>query len=268
MRVDRFVYVYLIYGRRKVYLVDSGVKSSESLIAAYLRSTGKSMDDISMLILTHSHPDHIGAARTIQQLSGCAIAAHAAEKNWIEDTGLQCRERPVPGFQQLVEGPVTISRLLSDGDVIDLEPEIRLTVLHTPGHSCGSISLLHHQDRALMCGDAVPVPRSMPIYDDVAASVRSIQRLKRLQDLSVMLSSWDDPRPALQIMKVLDDGLQFLSDVHRAVLRMADRRVSLEPAAWAGEVLSGLGIPGAAVNPLVLRSLAAHLEAGIPEVLE
>jgi len=93
--LTRFVYTYLIYGK-KICLIDSGVASSKQAIFNYIIETGRKTDDISMIILTHSHPDHIGAARAIQKETGCSVAAHAGEKSWIEDVELQSRERPVP----------------------------------------------------------------------------------------------------------------------------------------------------------------------------
>jgi glyoxylase-like metal-dependent hydrolase (beta-lactamase superfamily II) len=108
------IYIYLIYGR-KITLIDSGVASSAQIIMEYLNETGKSSKDISLLILTHAHPDHIGAAKALKSMSGCAVAAHAAERTWIEDVDLQARERPVPGFKSLVEGSVPVDLVLQGG---------------------------------------------------------------------------------------------------------------------------------------------------------
>ena len=118
--VDRFVYLYLIYGK-KIYLIDSGVASSEKTIFEYIKKTGRNPDDISMIILTHSHPDHIGAARAIKEASCCTVAAHPGEKSWIEDVGKQSKERPVPNFNSLVGGSVVVDHIIKDGDVLDLD---------------------------------------------------------------------------------------------------------------------------------------------------
>lgn len=79
----------------------------------YIRKTGRNPEDISLIILTHSHPDHIGSAHEIQRTTGCTIAAHHGERAWIEDVELQSRERPVPDFHSLVGGSVRIDRILS-----------------------------------------------------------------------------------------------------------------------------------------------------------
>ncbi len=52
-RIYRFVYAFLIYGET-ICLIDSGVAGSEKNIVEYLKKTGRSPDEISMLILTHA----------------------------------------------------------------------------------------------------------------------------------------------------------------------------------------------------------------------
>ena len=212
-KVPRFVYIYLIYGQR-IFLIDSGVASSEKIILDYLKSTGRKPAEISQLILTHSHPDHIGAARAIKSISGCTVAAHAAEKSWIEDVDLQERERPVPGFKTLVAGSVHVDQILQDEDVLDLDYE-SMQVLHTPGHSPGSISLWLPEVGALFSADAVPVPGSMPIYQDILASVRSIKRLKCVQGIKFLLSAWDEPRLDGDAYRVMDEGLEVSAEHSR-----------------------------------------------------
>ncbi len=68
--IERFVYVYLIYGTNGICLIDSGVASSEQAIFEYLWATDRKVSDISLIIQTHAHPDHIGASRTIKGRRG------------------------------------------------------------------------------------------------------------------------------------------------------------------------------------------------------
>jgi len=178
--LDRFVYSYLIYGDT-VTLIDTGVAGCETQIFEYIRSTGRDPSEIALIILTHSHPDHIGAAQAIQRESGCSITAHHAERAWIEDVELQNRKRPVPGFTTLVGGSVQIDHELMDGDSIEPD-ETRageMQVFHTPGHSAGSLSLFLHNEGALFSGDVIPVTGDLPVYDDALLSVRSIKNSKR-----------------------------------------------------------------------------------------
>ena len=46
------------------------------------------------------------------------VYASEGEKPWIEDTGLQFRNRPIPNFHQLTGGPVQVNRTLADGEVL------------------------------------------------------------------------------------------------------------------------------------------------------
>ncbi len=217
--IDRFVYSYIIYGEM-ITLIDTGVAGCEKPIFEYIRSTGRDPSEIALIILTHSHPDHIGAARAIQQVTGCSIAAHPAERAWIEDVDLQNRERPVPGFATLVGGSVHVDHELVDGDTIEPD-ETRageMLVFHTPGHSKGSISLFLHSEGALFCGDAVPVAGDLPIYDDAVASVQSVKRLRGLTGIRVLLSSWDEPRTGDAAYQQMDNALEYLQKIHKPCL--------------------------------------------------
>lgn len=256
--VERFVYVYLVYGER-ICLIDTGVASSEKVIFEYLRKTGRRPEEISMLLLTHSHPDHIGAAGAIHAATGCSVSAHAAEREWIEDVDLQARERPVPGFPALVGGPVRIDHILNEGDSFSLGPGLTLDVIHTPGHSRGSLSFFLREEGALFCGDAIPIAGQMPIYDDVAASVGSLARLKHINKVKVLLSSWDEPRVGTSAAEVMERGTQYVKSIHKAATSAAIDSPAPDAMVVCKAVLQELGFSPAMANPLVARSIEAHL---------
>jgi hydroxyacylglutathione hydrolase len=258
VNVERSVYMYLIYGKQ-VYLIDTGVASSVDVVFDYIRKAGRTPEEISMAILTHSHPDHIGGIAEIQKATGCSVAAHGAEKPWIEDVELQRKERPVPGFHSLVGGPARVDRVLMGGEVLELESGLHLEVLHTPGHSKGSVSLLLPEDMALFSGDAIPLTGDAPIYDDAVESARSIKRLKSIAGLKWLLSAWDGPRRGDSIYRTMDEGLRYLQRVHEAVLKTSGTAV--DRAALCRNVLRELGIPGETMNPLAERSVEANLRA-------
>ena len=111
--IDRDVYSYIVFGNQ-ITLIDTAVMGAETIIFDYIRKQGIDPKEISMVVLSHSHPDHIGAVKAIKEATGCQVAAYSAEKDWIEDTEKQFRERPVPGFHTLVGGPVSVDRLLAD----------------------------------------------------------------------------------------------------------------------------------------------------------
>ena len=264
LKVPRFVYVYLIYGE-KICLIDSSVASSEQFIFDYLRETGRRPDEISLIILTHSHPDHVGSAKAIKMASGCRVAAHGAEKAWIEDVDLQYRERPVPGFYSLVGGSVNVDLALKEGDILDLGDGLRLQVIHTPGHSNGSISLWLAEEGVLFTGDAIPLPGEMSIYDDPAESVKSIKKLKAVLGIKIMLAAWDQPRDEELAYRIMDESMGYLQRIHEAVIKISCEQISSEqPSLDSMEltkmVLKELGLPEAMANPMVARSFQANLK--------
>ncbi len=257
--VDRFVYSFLIYSGDEICLIDSGVAGSERAIFGYLSKTGRQPKEISWLVLTHSHPDHIGAARSIKEASGCKVAAHPAEREMIENVDLQAKLRPVPGFHSLVGGSVAIDRLLADGDILELGPGMPLEILHTPGHSQGSLSLWLAEDKALFCGDTIPQPGDFPIYENVSALVNSIERLKGLDQVQFLLASWDEPRKGEEVRRVMEDGLRYLARIDEIVHKTAEYSRPDEPVEFCKRVVAQLGLPPSAANPLTARSFAAHL---------
>jgi glyoxylase-like metal-dependent hydrolase (beta-lactamase superfamily II) len=225
----------------------------------YLKATGRSPQEISMLILTHAHPDHIGAAAAIKRISGCIVVAHAAEKAWIEDVDLQAKERPVPGFHSLVGGSVQVDRTLQDGDILHLESGLTLQVLHTPGHSPGSISLWLAEDGALFSADAIPIAGDMPIYQDILASVRSIEKLASIPEIKFLLAAWDEPRSVREAYRIMNDGLQYLQGIHSSVHKAAGANPGISPMQLCQRVLVELGLPGIMANLLVAASFQASL---------
>lgn len=256
MKLKRFVYVYFIYTSSNIYLIDTGVASAESVIFDYILKSGRKPDEIALIILTHAHPDHIGAAKAIKKETGCTVAVHRDEKAWIEDVEQQFKERPVPGFHSLVGGSVSVDSILNEKDILDLGDGLNLEVFHTSGHSKGSISLLLNQDRALFAGDAIPRTGDMPIYEDAVATIESIRKLQSIPKVEVLLSSWDDPVMGTAVYQKMEERLGYLQKIHEIVSRNANTTNSKERCA---AVLKELGLPAMLANPLIARSIESHL---------
>ena len=264
--LERFVYAYIIYGR-KICLVDSGVSSSYRVIADHVRQMGRDPRDINRLVLTHAHPDHMGGARTVQKETGCQVAAHALDKPWIEDVDLQYRQRPILNLYSLVEGSLKVDQDLRDGDTLDLGEGLLLRVIHTPGHSKGSICLVLEPNGMLFSADAIPMRGAVPIYDDVLSSIDSIRRLKAWKGLKTLLASWDEPRHGEQVYSLMEEGLLHFQQLHDLVRRIKAQSPDADLTAFASRVLHAMNLPQTALIPIVIRSLEAHLRVADREDL-
>ncbi|MCO5178236.1 MAG: MBL fold metallo-hydrolase [Thermomicrobiales bacterium] len=127
-----------------------------------------------MLILTHTHWDHIGDAEAVRARYDIPLAVHALERGRLEDPG----DTPVP------IAPAQVDRELADGDVLHLG-NWTCTVIHTPGHSPGQISLYFADNTMLFGGDTL-FPNGYGRVDIPGASeeqtLATIRRLLELPD--------------------------------------------------------------------------------------
>ena len=253
----RFVYAYLIYGKQ-VCMVDSGIAPAKEMVLDYLRKTGHAPKEVRWLLQTHSHGDHIGLSAEIKRISGCHLVAHGAEKDWIEDIDTQYRERPTPTFRSYVQESAKVDRVVKDGDGLDLGGGENLKVIHTPGHSAGSISFVYSTDGALFSGDAIPVSGGLPIYSDVFVTIQSVRKLKAIKGLKALFSSWHDPIQEEKVYQTMDKALAYMQRVHEVVRQKNADEPSLEPKELTIQVLKGLGIPENLMNPIVVTTIEAH----------
>jgi len=89
---------------------------------------------IKLIVLTHRHPDHVGAAAKVKEATGAEVAAHGNVAKYLPQS-------PSYVIQQVYEPPPNPDRILKGGDSIDIG-DLHFTVLHTPGHTECGISLV------------------------------------------------------------------------------------------------------------------------------
>jgi hydroxyacylglutathione hydrolase len=256
---DRSVYSYLLIGDR-ICLIDTGVSSTSLLLQGYLKELGRSPHEISLVLLTHAHPDHIGGCLAINKASSALFCAHPADKPWIEDVERQYRERPILNFFELVEGSVVVNRELRDRDTISWDKGKTIRVLETPGHSPGSISFYDEEEGALFTGDAVPAVGTLPIYVDPQASIESIRKLQKISPAKHLLSSWHEPISGNQIDTIMEKGIDYIQEIDEIVVDLSNTM----PPETSGEELSHralerLGIKTNKVLPMVRTTFESHI---------
>ena len=191
-KIQRFVYLYVIVSK-DIHLIDTGVAGTETIVEEYLKSIGRDISEVKSILLTHSHPDHIGSASRIKELSGCTVYACEAEKSWIENIDEQFAERPIPNFYTLLNKSVSVDKVLKDNDILTLEEGVTIKVIDTRGHSAGSLSFLWIEQGELFTGDSIPaIGEKTPIYVSAKDSIETLRKLLALDGVKRYLPAWDD----------------------------------------------------------------------------
>lgn len=143
---------YILKGRGTV-MIDGGAPGK---LKCFLREMDRIQvppDEIKLIILTHGHWDHIGSASDIQMISGAKIAMHEEERSWLEKPvnamppGACLWGRVFGGILKLFLRwiritPARVAVSLGNGDYSLHEYGIPGRIIHTPGHSPGSVSIL------------------------------------------------------------------------------------------------------------------------------
>lgn len=103
------------------------------------------------ILLTHAHFDHIGAVDDVREAFGIPVYMHKKEKEWLADPNLN-------GSSKYAQLPNYIVKPADHFLVPAKEVTIgrfNFEVVHTPGHSPGSISFIFHEDRLAFVGDTL-----------------------------------------------------------------------------------------------------------------
>jgi hydroxyacylglutathione hydrolase len=101
---------------------------------------------LKLIVSTHRHWDHIGDNAAVQQATGAQIAAHTLDRHGLESPSPAYAPFPIPPSVPAID--------LAEGSRIDFG-DIDLQVLHTPGHTEGSVCLLADNERLLFTGDTL-----------------------------------------------------------------------------------------------------------------
>lgn len=144
---------YLIAGHSGLILVDSGNKNYTEKFHHRLQGLNISPDQVKLIVVTHVHFDHVGSLSEIKKLCGCKVAVHKDAANLLR---MGTSTIP-PGTNPLIRSISWLGRNFMPGITRfgGVEPEILMDegmdllafgakgrIVHTPGHTAGSISLV------------------------------------------------------------------------------------------------------------------------------
>lgn len=151
--------VYFLTSKDGYTLIDCGTPRQAQHIEVQLQAAGYDLSQLHAIVLTHGHGDHMGSAAELERRSGAQVMAHRLDVSYIEQT------RPLPfssWYKRLMlrfadrvlfrQPPCKVDKALEEDDVIEVAGGLR--VIHTPGHTPGSICLYQPERELLFSGDA------------------------------------------------------------------------------------------------------------------
>lgn len=182
--------VYLLADSR-LALIDTGMPGGAARVLSFIRSLGREPEELEYILITHGHIDHAGSATELRRLTGAKVVAHRDEIVPGPDASYVLAPastgRPGPVLRLLSRlgrfEPCPVDTVVDDADTLPYFGGMR--VVHTPGHTRGSMSLLFEERRVLFVGDAIisnrdRLSRPLPFGADREESERSLAKLARL----------------------------------------------------------------------------------------
>jgi glyoxylase-like metal-dependent hydrolase (beta-lactamase superfamily II) len=186
----------LFIDNNELTLIDTGMHSNKNSILKYVKNLGFQPSDIKRILITHSDPDHYGAAKDLKDVTGCEIWTTQLEADAMKNA-TSSREIVRNGFAKfllsllapVMQVPaVTTERILVDGELLPILGGLK--VIASPGHTPGHVSFFFPENRILIAGDAIQEEKGILVANTSALTadpLTAIATAKMLLDLNPLV---------------------------------------------------------------------------------
>lgn len=274
--------VHLLTGSRRSLLIDTGTADTAERVLAACADLGAPQPD--WVLTTHADWDHSAGNGVFRRLSpNSRLLCHESDRALIEDVELMISARygqfaQAHGSDETDESkdairagtaPADMDLSVSGGEVIDLGDGWRVRIMHTPGHSDGSVSVHDPRSKALIIGDAVlgaavPLADGRPAFpptyrcvDDYLATIAAVDAM----GIDLLLTAHYPVLSGRDVGEFLTESVDFTDQLELALtgaLRGADQPISM--LAVVDAIAPGLGGWPTEANAALLFPLIGHLE--------
>lgn len=203
--------IYLIRTIKGLILIDAGLGESLDQLISNIKALNLNPMDLSGLILTHCHIDHVGGAAALKKKYNLEVYAHKFDVPAIKGEKISMTGASFYGVDY---EPVGVDHVLSSEkgeDILDFG-DYKLTCVHIPGHTPGSICLYTDvkKTRILFAQD-VHGPLFPELGSDVKDFVESLERMARLNSDILLEGHFGIYEPASSVKKYIQGYIRQFS---------------------------------------------------------
>ncbi len=221
-------HLYLIVDQDEAILIDAHIGQAAEKVLEKIEEIIE-LDNLKTVLLTHGHMDHIGACPILEEKTNASIAAHIADAQYIEEPWTQfvtlyqdfnISAQAYQDFITIAGGRgVKVTKPLHDGDTIQIG-SMKLELIHTPGHSPGSICIYEPETKTMFTGDVLTpsdwFSTMIGVYQDATKHIQSLKQLSEM-DIEVLCPGHEPIRRGADVQKEFQFHFERYYDIESKI---------------------------------------------------